>query len=117
MEQGTTYVGLDVSKRMHAIAVRWRGRAEPEERSMPNEPRAISRWARRMKREAPGAVVCAYKAGPTGYALQRQLRGLGLDCRVIAPSLIPHSGKKRRLLSRRLTTPISGREAAGESPL
>jgi hypothetical protein len=40
MEQGVTYVGLDVSKRTIAMAVRWPGRKDPEERSRPNEPRA-----------------------------------------------------------------------------
>ena len=39
------------------------------------------------------APVCAqvahvvYEAGPTGYALQRQLRAAGIGCTVIAPSL------------------------------
>src|SRR6202521_2615690 len=28
-------------------------------------------------------------AGPTGYALHRQLAKLGIDCIVVAPSLIP----------------------------
>ena len=32
---------------------------------------------------------CCYEAGPTGYVLQRQLAAAGLDCRVVAPSLIP----------------------------
>jgi hypothetical protein len=59
MEQGTTYVGLDVSKRTIAIAVRWPGQREPAERSIPNHPRAAARWARRIQREAPGPVVCA----------------------------------------------------------
>jgi transposase len=31
----------------------------------------------------------AYEAGPTGYALHRQLTRLGIDCVVVAPSLIP----------------------------
>ena len=31
----------------------------------------------------------AYEAGPTGYALHRQLSALGIDCLVVAPSLIP----------------------------
>ena len=31
----------------------------------------------------------AYEAGPTGYALHRQVAGLGIDCIVVAPSLIP----------------------------
>ena len=101
MEQGTTYVGLDVSKRTIAIAIRWPGRREPEERSIPNEPRTIARWAKRMEREAGGALVCAYEAGPTGYALQRQLRGFGLDCRVIAPSLTPRKPGERVKTDRR----------------
>jgi transposase len=31
----------------------------------------------------------AYEAGPTGYALHRQLTGMGMECMVVAPSLIP----------------------------
>jgi transposase len=31
----------------------------------------------------------AYEAGPTGYALHRQLAKLGIECMVVAPSLIP----------------------------
>ena len=101
MEQGITYVGLDVCKRTIAIAVRWPGQPEPEECSIPNEPRAVARWARRMKRQAPGAVVCAYEAGPTGYALQRQLRDHGMECRVIAPSLMPRKPGERVKTDRR----------------
>jgi transposase len=101
MNEGTTYIGLDTSKRTLAIAVRWPERAAPEERSIPNEARAIERWAKRMKREAPGSVVCAYEAGPLGYALQRQLCALGLECRVIAPSLIPRKPGERIKTDRR----------------
>jgi transposase len=32
--------------------------------------------------------VC-YEAGPTGYGLFRDIRALGHDCVVVAPSLIP----------------------------
>ena len=31
----------------------------------------------------------AYEAGPTGYALHRQFTKLGIECMVVAPSLIP----------------------------
>ena len=34
-------------------------------------------------------LVFAYEAGPTGYVLHRYLTGKHLDCRVIAPSLMP----------------------------
>ena len=30
-----------------------------------------------------------YEAGPTGYELYRQVRALGHDCIVVAPSLVP----------------------------
>ena len=34
-------------------------------------------------------LVVAYEAGPTGYALHRQVRAMGIECIVVAPSLIP----------------------------
>ena len=44
-----------------------------------------------------GEVRVAYEAGPCGYALQRQLQGLGLECDVVAPSLIPRLMARLRL--------------------
>ena len=38
----------------------------------------------------PG-LRAVYEAGPTGYGLCRQLRGLGLACDVVAPALIPRA--------------------------
>ena len=38
--------------------------------------------------------VC-YEAGPTGYGLYRQVRALGHDCTVVAPSLIPRKPGER----------------------
>ncbi len=43
----------------------------------------------RLKKRAAGRVVCGYEAGPLGYGLQRRLIGRGLECVVVAPSLIP----------------------------
>ncbi len=39
--------------------------------------------------DEPGWVWACYEAGPTGYELARVLRGAGMRCEVIAPSLIP----------------------------
>ena len=39
--------------------------------------------------ENPREVWACYEAGPTGYGLARVLRGVGMRCEVIAPSLIP----------------------------
>lgn len=101
MKKGTTYVGMDVHKRSIAVAVRWPGGGEAEVRTLPNEPRAVGRWVRRMKREAPGPIRCAYEAGPCGYSLQRQLWAEEIDCQVIAPSLIPRKPGERIKTDRR----------------
>ena len=37
--------------------------------------------------------VC-YEAGPTGYGLQRFLAAAGVDCIVVAPSLIPETNSR-----------------------
>ena len=100
MKKGTTYVGMDVHKGSIAISVRGPSRMR-ESRTIPNEERAIHRWARRMKREAPGPIRCAYEAGPCGYALQRQLVEKGIECQVIAPSLIPRKPGERIKTDRR----------------
>jgi transposase len=54
-----------------------------------------------MKRESPGPIRCAYEAGPCGYALQRKLLADRIDCRVIAPSLIPRKPGERIKTDRR----------------
>ncbi len=88
-DNAITYVGLDVHKKSIAIALLPGGGGPPVEWQEPNELRAVQRLARRLKREAGEAVTCCYEAGPTGYALLRQLTVLGVRCQVIAPSLIP----------------------------
>jgi len=88
-DHAITYVGMDVHKKSIAIALLPGTGGPPVEWQEPNELRAVQRLARRLKREAGEAVTCCYEAGPTGYALLRQLTALGVRCQVIAPSLIP----------------------------
>ena len=85
----TTFVGLDVHKNTIQVAVLVPGRSEWLEWGEAHTGEAVRRLARRLLREAPGAVECCYEAGPTGYFLQRKLRSLGVGCTVVAPSLIP----------------------------
>ena len=73
MGQGITYIGLDVHKRDIRVFAQLPGRKRGAEETISHEPRTVTRWAKRWLREAPGRVVCGYEAGPTGYALQRQL--------------------------------------------
>jgi transposase len=55
-----------------------------EERTLPYDEEAVERALRRW----PG-VRCCYEAGPTGFGLHRFLVERGIDCRVVAPGLVP----------------------------
>jgi transposase len=101
MKDGTTYVGIDSHKASLVVAVRKSGVEKPEERTIRNEPRAVARWAKKLLQEAPGRVAAAYEAGPCGYVLQRQLQALGIECRVVAPALIPVKPGERVKTDRR----------------
>lgn len=89
MKNSITFVGLDAHKKLIVVAMLLPGKDEPIVWQLPNEAGALRRMAKRILREAQGPVKVCYEAGPCGYALQRILKDLGLDCVVIAPSLIP----------------------------
>ena len=84
-----TWVGMDAHKNSIKVAVLSPDQAEPVEWTEDTTSEAIRRLARRLQRLSPGSVRACHEAGPTGYALQRQLRTYGVDCIVIAPSLTP----------------------------
>lgn len=89
MDKGTSYVGIDVSKgilRVAALYARQKGFVEWD---VVHEVAAVGRMVRKVQREAVGPVVFCYEAGPCGFVLQRQIKGLGSECLVVAPSLIP----------------------------
>jgi transposase len=81
-----THIGFDVHKDTIAVAVLRPGTTEVDERVIPNTPEAIRRL---LGRHDPQLTALCYEAGPTGYDTHRLVSGLGFDCDVIAPSLIP----------------------------
>jgi transposase len=48
-----------------------------------------------------GRLTFCYEAGPTGYGLYRQIKSLGHECMVVAPSLIPRRPGDRVKTNRR----------------
>lgn len=88
MREASTFVGLDVHKNTISVALLRAGQPLLEW-SLANESGAVCRLIRKLEREAKGELLCCYEAGPTGFVLQRQLTRAGIDCRVVAPSLIP----------------------------
>lgn len=89
MQDGSTYVGLDVHKETIVVAALFPGREAPLRWEVPNEEAALRRLARKLQRQSDGQVVCCYEAGVCGYTIQRWLQSAGVRCLVVAPSLIP----------------------------
>jgi transposase len=89
VEWGITCVGLDTAKKSIQVAMLKPGEKDAVEWQEANDARGVKRLVKRLKREARGELRACYEAGPCGYALQRQLRAAGVECIVVAPSLIP----------------------------
>src|SRR3979411_2376832 len=96
------FVGLDTSKLRNAVAiadasrggeVRFFGEIE-------NTPAATAKLVRKLAAKYQRLTFC-YEAGPTGYGLQRQIKELGFECLVVAPSLIPKRPGDRVKTNRR----------------
>jgi transposase len=84
------FVGLDTSKLRNAVAIADAGRGG-EVRfvgEIENTPAATAKLVRRLSTKYKRLTFC-YEAGPTGYGLHRQIKNLGFECVVVAPSLIP----------------------------
>jgi transposase len=79
----TVTVGLDVHARSIRLAA-VRADELVEERTLPYDEEAVERVLRRWP-----VVRCCYEAGPTGFGLYRHLVERGIDCRVVAPGLVP----------------------------
>ena len=109
------FVGIDVSKSRHSVAiaedgrggeVRFYGEIEADEA-------AVRKLVRRLATRASRLTFC-YEAGPTGYGLYRLITALGHECRVVAPSLIPRTPGERVKTNRRDATSLARLLRAGE---
>ena len=95
------YIGLDVHKETITIATADEGR-QPAMlfKTIPSDTKRLLASLRSLTPKGGRLMVC-YEAGPTGYGLYRQLRKAGIECRVVAPSLVPTKAGNRVKTDRR----------------
>ena len=114
MKDNTKFVGLDVSKDSIAIAIADTGQQIPRYYGqIANTPEAIRKFFHSIQLENDHLKVC-YEAGPTGYDLFRFLTAIGIECHVIAPSLIPKRAGDRIKTDRRDAIRLAQLFRAGE---
>jgi transposase len=76
-------------------------------------PAAVQRMIRKLAGRYK-KLYFGYEAGPTGYGLYRQVRALGHDCIVVAPSLVPKRPGERVKTNRRDAVTLARLLRAGD---
>lgn len=119
MQQDTTYVAFDTSKETIAVSIAESGR-RAEVRfygTIAHRPEAVTKLVKKLAAQH-GRLAFCYEAGPTGYGLYRQIRALGHECHVVAPSMVPVRPGGQVKTDRRDATALAALFRAGElSPI
>jgi len=106
------FLGLDVHAETIAVAV-----AEPdgEVRSLgtiANREDSIRKFIKKLG--PPEQLRACYEAGPTGFVLYWQLAQLGVECEVVAPSLVPKKPGDRVKTDRRDALKLARSHRSGD---
>jgi len=95
------FIGLDVHQDSIVIAVAEASReAAYVYKTIPHDAARLIKQLHRLGGAKRQLLVC-YEAGPTGFGLQRTLRAEGIECHVVAPSLVPVPSSRRIKTDRR----------------
>jgi transposase len=114
-DDSEVFVAFDTSKLRNAVAIAEGGRAG-EVRflgEIENTDVATRKLVSKLAAKHLRLTFC-YEAGPTGYGLYRLIKGLGHDCVVVAPSLIPKKAGDRVKTNRRDALDLARQLRAGE---
>jgi transposase len=114
VQKTTRFVGLDVHAETIAVAVAEAGR-DGEVRSLgtiPNRPESVRKLVRKLGQ--PETLRVCYEAGPCGFVLYWQLVELGVQCDVVAPTLVPVKAGDRVKTDGRDAVKLARGHRAGE---
>jgi transposase len=109
------FVGIDTAKKKHAVAIAEDGR-NGEIRylgEIDSSPATVEKVIGKLAERYAKLHVC-YEAGPTEYGLYRQVKALGHECAVVAPSLIVRKPGKRIKTNRRDAVTLARLLRAGD---
>jgi transposase len=109
------FIGFDTAKKKHAVAIAEDGR-NGEIRylgEIDNSPATVEKVIGKLAERYAKLHVC-YEAGPTGYGLYRQVKAVGHECAVVAPSLIPRKSGERIKTNRRDAVTLARALRAGD---
>ena len=100
MRKSTRFVAMDIHKDSMTVAIAEEGRTPVLYGAIASTGAAVAKLAGKLS-ESGAALRFCYEAGPCGYGVYRQLRALGHECAVVAPSLIPRRPGDRIKTDRR----------------
>jgi len=112
MREKLRFLGLDVHAETIAVAV-----AEPDGEvrnlgTIANREDSIRKFIKKLG--SPEQLRACYEAGPTGFVLYWQLTQLGVDCVVVAPTLVPKKPGDRVKTDRRDALKLARSHRSGD---
>jgi transposase len=112
MKEKVRFLGLDVHAETIAVAV---AELDGEVHSLgviANRAEAVRKLIKKLG--AAEQLRACYEAGPTGYVLYWQLTELGVECAVVAPTLVPSKAGDRVKTDRRDAVKLARCHRAGD---
>jgi transposase len=109
---GLIHLGMDTSVNTIVVGVLRPGEEMPVVDRVFNDEESIRRLIGRFPDRR--VLSACYEAGPGGYELYRLLSSMGVDCEVVAPSLIPKGSADRVKTDKRDAIRLARLHRAGE---
>jgi transposase len=112
MKEKVRFLGLDVHAETIAVAVAEAGGEVRSLGTIANRAESVRKLVKKLG--AVDQLRACYEAGPTGYVLYWQLTELGVECAVIAPTLVPVKAGDRVKTDRRDAGKLARSHRAGD---